>query len=156
VLAPLLYGTETALTIADSIYQDHLSVFQSVKSPLATDDARKLARYVCDLILHVSPFFKNASFKRDEEWRLAKVTKVDGDGKMLFRASKSLGLVNYYEFKFQNDGGKIPTNLIPRVMVGPGNDAVGVPRVNNPYALLNKIGLTTTITESESSLRFHD
>jgi hypothetical protein len=138
------------------VLQDHPSVWQSFKSPLRTEDARKLSPTICDLVLHFAPFFKDAAFKREEEWRLAKITTVDGDGKMRFRASKSRGLVNYYEFKFEIEPGKIPTNLIPRVMIGPGNDTEGLPRANNPYALLAKSGLKTLVSESESPLRFHD
>jgi Protein of unknown function (DUF2971) len=156
VLAPLFYGTNTALDIASAVLQDHPSLWESFKSPLSTDDVQTLSRTLCDLILHFAPFFKDASFKREEEWRLAKVTGLDGDGKMLFRASKSLGLVNYYEFKFEAEPGKIPTNLIPRVVIGPGNDTVGWPRGNNPSALLEKSGLMTDVSESKSSLRFHD
>jgi hypothetical protein len=38
----------------------------------------------------------------------------------------------------------------------PGNDTVGLPRANNPYALLANSGLETLVSESASSLRFND
>ena len=156
VLAPLLYGEDTALNVANGVLQDHLSLWKLFKSPLAPEDARNLTRTICDVILHFAPFFKHGSFRHEKEWRLAKITDVDGAGKMLFRTSKPLGLINYYEFKFETEPGKVPANLIPRVVIGPGNDTVGWTRANNPLTLLERSGFTTLVSESESSLRFHD
>jgi hypothetical protein len=162
-LAPVIYGEEAALNIATAVVQDRRSTWQSFKSPLTVENTKKLSNYVCRLILSFAPFFKSSSFEREVEWRLVKVDLHENTEKMKFRANKIFGLMGYYEFHFKVDDrgklrrtGSVPPNLIPRLMVGPGNETSGWLRSVNPYALLKQNGFETLVSQTKSSLRITD
>lgn len=160
-LGPMIYGVDKALNIATAAVNDQLAVWHSFTSPLKTDERPKLSHFVSKLILSFAPFFKQESFQRENEWRLVKMTGIDDAGSI--RASKPFGLISYYEFNFNSTSNAqalgtepVPIDLIPRIIIGPGNETVGLPRVDNPYTLLLRSGFETLVSESKSSLRFVD
>jgi hypothetical protein len=82
--------------------------------------------------------------------KLMGVDKADGTQ---FRSSAAFGILNYYELQF--DAGQTTSReLIPRIMIGPGNETVGFMRAHVPSTLFEKLGFCTLVEESKSSLRF--
>jgi hypothetical protein len=161
VLAPVLYGEQTAFDIATGVVSDQTSILDSFKSPLKTEDLRKLCRFVCDLILTYAPFFKPKAFERENEWRLIRTTGIQGGEQINFRSSKVFGLLGYYEFNLAPQSNRrgttrklLSSQLIPRVMVGPGNESEELRAVTNVSELLEQNGFETTVSASKSSLRF--
>jgi hypothetical protein len=162
-LAPVIYGEEKAFGIAEALVKDNMLIWQSFKSPLSIEDIRNISNLVCRLILSFAPFFKPSSFEREDEWRLVRVATEKYFDDIDFRSSKAFGLVAYAKFNFKIDGrgrerrtGSVPSNLIPKVMVGPGNETPGVNKSRNPYDLLKGNGFKTLVSQSTSSLRILD
>ncbi len=157
MLGPVLYGSEPAVNIATGYVQDYLSTWQSFTSPLSRDALERLVRSIMNVILQVAAFFKHRYFEREHEWRLVKVAKVADEENISCRASRSFGLVSYCSLDFKGDTeAEFPKDLVPRVIVGPGNETVDFLRNQNVLLIFNKNGFTTSVSDSNSSLRFAD
>jgi hypothetical protein len=157
MLGPVLYGSEPALNIATGYIEDYLSSWQSFTSPLSTDALNKLVHSIISVILQIAAFFKHRYFEREHEWRLIKVLGVADEETISCRTSKSFGLISYCSLDFKGETeAEFPKNLIPRIIVGPGNETVDFLRNQNVLLVFNKNGFETGVSDSSSSLRFAD
>jgi hypothetical protein len=157
MLSPVLYGSESALNIASGLVEDQLSTWQSFTSPLSKGDLEKLVRAIINVILQVGAFFKHRYFERENEWRLVKVLGLADQANIFYCGSKSFGLISRCRLNFQGETEKAsPKNLIPRIIVGPGNETVDFLRNQNVRLLFDQAGFDTGVSDSSSSLRFAD
>ncbi|MGH6925853.1 MAG: DUF2971 domain-containing protein [Propylenella sp.] len=159
-IGPVMYGSDTAANVAAAVIDDNLHKLTSFKSPLPQQDINAISVFFCRLILQFAPFFKPASFAREREWRLVHVAGL-GDSRLHFRSHKAFGIVEYVEFGLMVDAqgkrrltGAPPKALIPRVIVGPGNESDGWLKQSVPGELLATQGFEPRISESSSSYRF--
>jgi hypothetical protein len=154
ILAPVIYGAEKAKHVATSLVKDPGPLWQLLEGPLTEENRNKCISLAFRLLLLFAPLFKPAAFESEKEWRLVKVSGVSGSKDTRFRPSKTFGVLAYNEFKLKiDDDGSAPSHLIPRVVVGPGNQTEGVARASNVYELLEANGFETLVSESASSLR---
>ncbi|MCP3389983.1 DUF2971 domain-containing protein [Bradyrhizobium sp. CCGB12] len=159
-LGPTLYGESTAINIATAVLKDNLHKLEAIERPITESNYNEVVSFLCRLTLGYAPFFKAESFEREREWRLVRATGIDGDNKMQFRSKLPFGLVGYLPFSLlakkerQDQPNHNERNtLIPRLMIGPGNETTEFTRAAHAYRLLAQNGFDAEVGETSSSLR---